>query len=744
MRAITFRFPNFLSTDSLSRLITPQIVVILVVAAVLRLHHITQPFTDAFSWRQASTAMMADNFYRTNRNIFYPEVNWSGPGPNYQGRELQTVSYIAALLYTVLGQPDWVGRSVAVLFGLWGVFALHQLIRRVWDEKYAIAGASVMAVLPGSIFIERSFLPDPAMVALVTTSFWLLVVYLQTERWRYLLLAGLIGAWGFCTKVPGLIVGLPMAYTWLTVLGRKRVLKPKMLVAPGVFAFLTLVPVIAYYLWARHLALSYPPFHFAAVGNWVWKDGLQAWWGQNYFLSRLSQRFTDWVWTLPVIGLVALGLLIPRLPERRSPASANDQERQGGTCQVPGLFHFWLLGGLLYYLVGAKELVENPWNFHIINPAAAALAGHAIIVVASCVTWAAKGLASVWRAGQELSGVPALATAAILLVIVVSGQRGLQWMYYPYAYESYKLGLALREITQPGDLVVTMANDLGDPVAIYYSQRRGWVFPPAQPNQAWNRLPEEDSEAIRLFEELRASGAGWLGIVNERKNDFWKYHRALVEHIKATCEFHSQTPEYVIYRVLSPEEVAKLTLSRDQIPVSAADTPLVTQKIRYHMPEAGEAFLVWGINGWQMVAGETRPAGTVVKDTVMHTPMDREGDTFVVRVQMPAGATINYGFLITGSRSGARIEAVWDSHQDDLIATEDDVIEIERTLTLARDQAPASVANAPLVTQEIRYHMPEAGEVFLGWGINGWNVVPEEIRLAGTEVRNEVMHTPMT
>ncbi len=28
-----------------------------------------------------------------------------------------------------------------------------------------------------------------------------------------------------------------------------------------------------------------------------------------------------------------------------------------------------------------------------------------------------------------------------------------------------------------------------------------------------------------------------------------------------------------------------------------ADSPLVTQEIRYDMPEAGEVFLIWGING---------------------------------------------------------------------------------------------------------------------------------------------------
>jgi len=200
---------------------------ILITAAILRFNHISQPFTDMFSWRQASTAMMAENFYRRNWNIFYPEVNWTGPGPNYQGREFQTVTYLAALLYTIVGQQDWVGRSIAVLFGLWGIFALYKLIRRVWNEEHALVSAAVMALLPGSVFVERSFLPDPAMVALVTTCVWMLVAYCQTERLRYLILASVFGILGFLTKIPGLIIGIPMLYAMLTILSRKRMLHPK-------------------------------------------------------------------------------------------------------------------------------------------------------------------------------------------------------------------------------------------------------------------------------------------------------------------------------------------------------------------------------------------------------------------------------------------------------------------------------------------------------------------------------------
>ena len=171
---------------------------------------------------------------------------------------------------------------------------------------------------------------------------------------------------------------------------------------------------------------------------------------------------------------------------------------------------------------------------------------------------------------------------------------------------------------------------------------------------------------------------------------------------------------------------------------------LVVQEIRYHMPDAGQVFLVWGINGWQVVAEELRPSGTEVR-RAMHTPMVHEGNTFVAKVHVPAGATVEYGFLITKSRDLTNIvKPIWDGSQNyELIALNDSVVNVESRLALAPDQAPVITCNKPLVTLEVRYHMPEAGEVFLGWGVDGWHTLPAEIRPAGTIVRNGVMLSPM-
>jgi uncharacterized membrane protein len=91
-----------------------------------------------------------------------------------------------------------------------------------------------------------------------------------------------------------------------------------------------------------------------------------------------------------------------------------------------------------------------------------------------------------------------------------------------------------------------------------------------------------------------------------------------------------------------------------------ADRETITQEIRYHMPQAGQVFLAWGIEGWAELPEEQRPSGTVIRDGIMHTLMTRDGDFFVAQVQVPADVTVDYGFLVTKTRYGDNIAPIWD------------------------------------------------------------------------------------
>jgi hypothetical protein len=117
--------------------------------------------------------------------------------------------------------------------------------------------------------------------------------------------------------------------------------------------------------------------------------------------------------------------------------------------------------------------------------------------------------------------------------------------------------------------------------------------------------------------------------------------------------------------------------------LSSYELPVLTHELRYHLPEAGKVFLVWGIDGWHPVSESLRPAGTRVENGKMTTPTERQGDVFVVTVQAPANATVEYGFLITANRRGHPIPSVWDASPDyQFLSVLNRTIHVEPSVTL--------------------------------------------------------------
>lgn len=519
---------------------------IFVLAGALRLKYINQPLVDVFSFRETSTAMMAENFSLGHWNIFLPEVNWAGPGPTYTGREFQTFTYLIAIIWALVGQHDWIGRAIAIAFGFVSLTSFYLLVRRIWGESYALASAAVFAILPGAVFIDRSFLPDAAMLGLVLTSLLCYVIFLQARRFGYLYLAAGLGVLGILTKLPGAVVIAPMVYATTTLLSREaRVEKRKLLFQIILVAAISTVSVAAYYLWAVHLAKTYPPYHLAGSGNFIWSKHRESWLSLHYFIPEAFGVLTHWLWTWPGIILALIGLIESFFSIPRSNLSENGPQ---GASQW--LFHWWLVGCVVLYAVAAYELVWNPWNFHVFNVLAAAFAGRGLILIGR-IPWFGKSPTMIL-----------LKISLPLLALTYWSVGALQhfWRLSARSIDDYELGRALFRISQPGDLVATIPSEMGDPRVIYYSHRHGWVFP--DPYRDWTMLAPNNESSIQALEDLRGQKTRWFAIARvptdgrRPPKDFWKYHRKLIEHVERTCERTAFGSYGTIYRILTPEELA--------------------------------------------------------------------------------------------------------------------------------------------------------------------------------------------
>src|SRR4051794_15239826 len=175
---------------------------ILMTAACLRLQYVHMPLVDWFNWREASTAMMAENLPGNHWSPLWPQVNWTGDQPGYQGREFQVLTFGAALLDRAFGWRDWHGRAVASACGLLSVLALYGICLRLYGPQNARFIAFVFSLMPGVVAIDSSYLPDPAMLSLCLITFWLLIEGLRIQSPLLLVLAGLTATIAILAKLP--------------------------------------------------------------------------------------------------------------------------------------------------------------------------------------------------------------------------------------------------------------------------------------------------------------------------------------------------------------------------------------------------------------------------------------------------------------------------------------------------------------------------------------------------------------
>lgn len=179
--------------------------------------------------------------------------------------------------------------------------------------------------------------------------------------------------------------------------------------------------------------------------------------------------------------------------------------------------------------------------------------------------------------------------------------------------------------------------------------------------------------------------------------------------------------------------------------VAAWQSDAVQLVVTYVQPEAGEVVLVWGVNGWQALPEGERPSQTTIQDGVMWTRMTVEDGQFVAALTLPAGTTIEYGFLVTQRLDGTAV-SIWEGNgnQDfQAVVTIDQHLTHQAAVSLFGDLMVLPEGGS-WVNQQVFYELPKAGEVYLVWGLNGWKRLPDAQLPLDTTVEAGIMRTQLT
>ncbi|HUA08754.1 MAG TPA: glycosyltransferase family 39 protein [Candidatus Acidoferrales bacterium] len=456
------------------------LLLVVALAAVLRLHGIHDPILDHPAWRQGDTASIARNFATLKYNIMYPQTNYDGPPPNYVELELQIVPFLAATLYKVLGVHEIFGRLITLCFSL-GTVAVVGYFGR-WLFRSAIAGLSAaffFAIFPGSVYYGRTFTPDTAMVFFLTAALYVVTrLLVEDDVWgqRTLARATALLTLAYLAK-PVAVAGIvPVAGTLWERVRSGRTMRPTAV------AVLLVVPLVI--LWLYDARIS-------AIAEWHWASGITT----LHVLPALKDAFTSWsgfalkfaqfrqvlgMLRATMLGSIAFFLTI------------------GGFLALPwaqprskALLWGWLLGGLAYtYVVVTVERVD--YYMYLLLPLCA-------LAIGALVTRFVTFVEGVDAAPAARYAILAIVPLVALLALLQSHAAAAP--YYAYSKQTYRNAYYLNRVLAPDALVVV--GHYG-PDVLYYINRYGWEEDPA----LWTPFDEESA--------IRKGARYFISIENNR------------------------------------------------------------------------------------------------------------------------------------------------------------------------------------------------------------------------------------
>ena len=173
-------------------------------ALVIRLYDLTDLPLDFHPTRQLLSAIKARGLYYETQPDGIP--TWrleAGIELAQLKADVEPVVFerLVAYTYRYSGEQVWIARVYSSLFWLIGGVFLFLLARELVSFEGALFSTVYYLFFPYAIIASRSFQPDPLMVMLTLSFWWMFLRWMHSPAWLSALLAGLLGGFAIFIKL---------------------------------------------------------------------------------------------------------------------------------------------------------------------------------------------------------------------------------------------------------------------------------------------------------------------------------------------------------------------------------------------------------------------------------------------------------------------------------------------------------------------------------------------------------------
>ena len=411
---------------------------ILLLGLILRLYKIERPIGDWHSWRQADTAAVSRNFIKEGFNPFIPKYDDMSKQANsldnpqrYRFVEFPILNTIIAGVWSITGINEAYARMVTVFITLGSILLLYFLVRSFSGKTIAFLSVFFFATIPYNVFYSSAILPGPLMIFGILGLYLSFVKWLKSENWIFLTGSIFFANLAILSWPIALFFLPPIVYLSYEKYGFALFKNLKL----WIFAFLSLVPFIAWRIWMLNFPEGIPNLQFLLNQNNIRFKGA-------FFRWLVAERMGKLILTVGGFALLVIGLLVK--PTKKE-----------------NLFYLvWLASLILYFVVFASGNVRHDY--------------YQVPLIPIASIFMAIGTIKLFNLPSEhFSKILGPPVALILIIFMYAfgfyEVRGYWWINRP---EIVKAGMAADKIL-PKDATV-IAPYGGDTAFLYQTNRHGY------------------------------------------------------------------------------------------------------------------------------------------------------------------------------------------------------------------------------------------------------------------------------
>ena len=184
---------------------TIALVFIFGAALAIRLYDLTDLPLDFHPTRQLLSAIKARGLYYETQPNGIP--TWKLETAIRMAKlkadvEPVVLEHLVAFTYRFTGEQLWIARIYSSLFWLIGGVFLFLLARAFVSFEGALVATTYYLIFPYAVIASRSFQPDPLMVMLILSFWWMFERWTRSSSWTEALLAALLGGLAIFIKFP--------------------------------------------------------------------------------------------------------------------------------------------------------------------------------------------------------------------------------------------------------------------------------------------------------------------------------------------------------------------------------------------------------------------------------------------------------------------------------------------------------------------------------------------------------------